>query len=100
MQAIVFDGRLKLTGGRPRPVPARGEALIRVTMAGICNTDMEITKGYLGFRGIMGHEFTGVVEAEGGRSGRLVGKRVVGEINCGCGACDLCLAGLEKHCPQ
>jgi threonine dehydrogenase-like Zn-dependent dehydrogenase len=100
MQAIVFDGRLKLSGDRPKPVPARGEALIRITMAGICNTDMEITKGYLGFRGTIGHEFTGIVEAEGGRSKRLVGKRVVGEINCGCGACGLCLGGLEKHCPH
>ncbi len=54
MQAIVFDGRLRLTGDRPKPVPARGEVLIRIAMAGICNTDMEITKGYLGFRGIIG----------------------------------------------
>jgi alcohol dehydrogenase len=100
MQAIVFDGHLRLAGDRSRPVPARGEALIRIAMAGICNTDMEITKGYLGFRGIMGHEFTGIVEAEGGRAGRFVGKRVVGEINCGCRRCDLCLGGLEKHCPH
>ena len=100
MQAIVFDGRLRLTGDRPKPVPARGEVLIRIAMAGICNTDMEITKGYLGFRGIIGHEFTGVIEGQGGRAGRLVGKRVVGEINCGCRRCDLCLGGLEKHCPH
>ncbi len=100
MRAIVFDGRLKLTGDRQKPVPARGEALIRVAMAGICNTDIEITRGYLGFRGTIGHEFTGIVEKQGGRSGRLVGKRVVGEINCGCGVCGLCLGGLEKHCPD
>jgi len=99
VRAIIFNGRLKLSDDRPKPVPARGEALVRVTMAGICNTDMEIAKGYLGFRGIIGHEFTGFIEAVNGRSKRLVGKRVVGEINCGCGSCDLCLGGLEKHCP-
>ncbi len=97
---MIFDGRLKLAGDRPKPVPANGEALIRITMAGICNTDMEITKGYLGFRGIIGHEFTGVVEAENARARKFVGKRVVGEINCGCGVCSLCLRGLEKHCPR
>ncbi|MBP7527831.1 MAG: alcohol dehydrogenase catalytic domain-containing protein [Syntrophorhabdaceae bacterium] len=100
MKAIVFDGGLTFTHDRQKPMPVSGEALIRVTMAGICNTDMEIIKGYLGFRGIIGHEFTGIVEAVGGRSRRLIGKRVVGEINCGCRRCDLCLAGLEKHCPR
>jgi threonine dehydrogenase-like Zn-dependent dehydrogenase len=100
MKAIVFDERLRFAGNRKKPVPAHGEALIRVTMAGICNTDMEIIKGYLGFHGTIGHEFTGIVEAQGGRSRRLLGKRVVGEINCGCGHCDLCLEGLEKHCPD
>lgn len=100
MKAVVFDGRLRLTNDRPIPSPPHGEALIRVTMAGICNTDIEITKGYLGFKGTMGHEFTGVVEAVGGRSKKLIGKRVVGEINCGCGHCIFCLGGLEKHCPD
>ncbi len=99
MRAIIFNGRLKLSDDCPKPVPASGEALVRVTMAGICNTDMEIAKGYLGFRGIIGHEFTGVVEAVNGRAKKWIGKRVVGEINCGCGSCDLCLGGLEKHCP-
>jgi threonine dehydrogenase-like Zn-dependent dehydrogenase len=67
-------------------------------MAGICGTDMEILKGYKGFRGIPGHEFVGVVERVSGPHSGLVGKRVVGEINCGCGRCDYCLRGMEKHC--
>ncbi|MDD2302979.1 MAG: alcohol dehydrogenase catalytic domain-containing protein [Eubacteriales bacterium] len=100
MKAIVFDGSLRITGIRGKPVPAHGDALIRVSMAGICNTDMEITKGNLGYNGTIGHEFTGIVEAIGGRSKKMVGKRVVGEINCGCGHCDICLKGLEKHCPD
>lgn len=100
MKAVVFDGRLRLINDRPIPSPPHGEALIRVTMAGICNTDLEITKGYLGFHGTIGHEFTGIVEAIGGRSKKLIGKRVVGEINCGCGHCGFCLGGLEKHCPD
>ncbi len=100
MKAIVFDGRLRLTNDRQKPFPVPGDALIRVTMAGICNTDMEITRGYLGFQGTIGHEFTGIVETTGGRSRKLIGKRVVGEINCGCRNCDLCRAGLEKHCPD
>ncbi len=99
MKAILFDGQLRVVDV-PKPVPAPGEALIRVTMAGICNTDLEIMKGYLGFQGIIGHEFTGVVEATAGDAANMTGKRVVGEINCGCGVCDLCLSGLGKHCPR
>ena len=81
----------------PRPAAA-GEALIRVTKSGICNTDIEITRGYAGFEGTIGHEFVGVVE-ESGRS-ELLGKRVVGEINAGCGECPLCIAGDPRHCPR
>ncbi len=99
MKAIVFDGNLKITD-MPKPEPAPGEALIRVGLAGICNTDIEITKGYLGFKGIIGHEFAGTVETAEGPGAAMSGKRVVGEINCGCGACALCVNGLEKHCPQ
>ena len=98
MKAVVFDGKLRVID-MPEPVPAPGEALIRVSMAGICNTDLEIMKGYLGFQGIIGHEFTGIVE-EAPDDPRIQGKRVVGEINCGCGECALCSAGLEKHCPR
>lgn len=98
MKAIVYDGELKIVDV-PMPVPAPGEALIRVSMGGICNTDIEIMKGYLGFRGIIGHEFTGVVEETAGNVKAMAGKRVVGEINCGCGVCGTCRSGLEKHCP-
>jgi threonine dehydrogenase-like Zn-dependent dehydrogenase len=81
------------------PVPAvRGEALVRVTCAGICNTDLEITRGYGGFTGIPGHEFVGVVVQSD--SPDLVGKRVVGEINAGCGRCPDCRAGDSRHCPS
>lgn len=99
MKAIVFDGRLKVVD-IPKPVPASGEVLIRVSVAGICNTDIEIMKGYLGFQGIIGHEFTGIVENAAGDCPGMSGKRVVGEINCGCGICGLCRKGLEKHCPR
>src|SRR6267142_3358725 len=78
--------------------PARvDEALVRVILSGVCNTDLEIARGYAGFKGTIGHEFVGVVEAS--PEGELVGQRVVGEINAGCGQCELCLAGDPRHCP-
>jgi threonine dehydrogenase-like Zn-dependent dehydrogenase len=80
--------------------PPRGEAeaLVRVTLSGICNTDLEIARGYAGFQGTLGHEFVGVVEDAPGAT-ELVGKRVVGEINAGCGRCELCRGGDARHCP-
>jgi len=69
------------------------ESLVRVLLSGICNTDLEIARGYAGFKGTIGHEFVGVVE-----KGDLVGQRVVGEINAGCGECELCRAGDPRHC--
>lgn len=99
MKAVFFDGELKVVD-IPKPAPEGNEVLIRVTMAGICNTDLEIIKGYRGFQGILGHEFTGIVEDAAPNYRNRVGKRVVGEINCGCGACNLCRAGLEKHCDR
>lgn len=79
------------------PKPDRtDEALVRVLLSGICNTDLEIARGYAGFKGTIGHEFVGVVEESG--DGALVGQRVVGEINAGCGECDLCYAGDSRHC--
>ena len=72
------------------------EALVRVLLSGICNTDLEIARGYAGFNGTLGHEFVGVVEDSSDR--KLIGRRVVGEINAGCGACDLCRAGDSRHC--
>ena len=62
MKAVVFDNGLKLENNYPMPEPKAGEALIKVTTIGICNTDYEITKGYMGYKGILGHEFTGIVE--------------------------------------
>ena len=80
-----------------RPVDA-GEALVRVALSGICNTDVEIVRGYAGFEGTIGHEFVGVVESA--LDGSLIGRRVVGEINAGCGHCPLCAAGDSRHCPN
>ena len=79
---------------KPRP---RSEALVRVLLSGICNTDLEIARGYAGFQGTIGHEFVGVVEASADVN--LKGKRVVGEINAGCGKCELCRSGDPRHCP-
>jgi threonine dehydrogenase-like Zn-dependent dehydrogenase len=80
------------------PAPSReGEALVRVTLAGVCNTDIEIVRGYAGHQGTLGHEFVGVAETAPGAP-ELVGRRVVGEINAGCGACELCRAGDSRHC--
>ena len=73
-----------------------GEALVRVLLSGICNTDLEIARGYAGFNGTIGHEFVGVVEASDDRD--LIGQRIVGEINAGCGNCELCRAGDPRHC--
>lgn len=80
-------------------IPQRqpGEALVRVRMAGICNTDLELARGYMGFDGVLGHEFVGVVEACDDPS--WLGARVSGEINLACHACELCLRGLTRHCP-
>ncbi|MDP2996876.1 MAG: alcohol dehydrogenase catalytic domain-containing protein [Bryobacterales bacterium] len=83
---------------RPRPRRPRGSALIRLICGGICNTDLELQRGYYGFRGTPGHEFVGeVIEAD---SAYLTGKRVVGEINLPCGDCDWCRRGLGRHCPR
>ena len=72
------------------------EALVRVLLSGICNTDLEIARGYAGFKGTIGHEFVGVVEEA--PEGSMVGQRVVGEINAGCGTCELCRVGDPRHC--
>ncbi|MGD8939643.1 MAG: alcohol dehydrogenase catalytic domain-containing protein [Gammaproteobacteria bacterium] len=83
----------------PLPELKTGEALIRLRQAGICGTDLQLLKGYYPFIGIPGHEFVGeVVQAP--EAAHLIGKRVVGEINIGCGQCALCHSGLSKHCRQ
>lgn len=98
MKALRFiNNRLGvIETGLPR---AKNEALIRVMRSGICNTDLEIVRGYAGFSGTIGHEFVGVVE-KADDAPEWVGKRVVGEINAGCGVCDLCLKGDSRHCPN
>ena len=96
MLALQFDENglaVRKTAKPDRP----GEALVRVVVAGICNTDLEIVRGYAGFHGTLGHEFVGIVEDSPDGSG--IGQRVVGEINAGCGTCDLCRAGDSRHCP-
>jgi alcohol dehydrogenase len=98
MQALLFDGQLRLANDYPEPTLAPGEALIRPSLVGICNTDIEITRGYMGFRGVLGHEFVGVVQACHDRA--WVGRRVVGEINAACRRCAACARGDESHCPE
>jgi len=98
MQALLFDGQLRLANAYPAPILAPGEALIRPSLVGICNTDIEITRGYMGFRGVLGHEFVGVVQDCEDRA--WVGRRVVGEINAACRRCAVCARGDESHCPE
>ena len=129
MKALRYKDQQLEVADVPRP-DVNGEALVRVTLSGICNTDLEIARGYAGFQGTLGHEFVGVVEsvrADGalarprgpqpgspagvGRLGRaqsteplltrglMPGDRIVGEINAGCGLCDLCRSGDSRHCP-
>lgn len=97
MRALRFDGQLRFVTDAPRP-RREGESLVRVLLAGICRTDIEITRGYAGFRGILGHEFVGVVEASS--NPQLIGRRVVGEINVGCGHCAWCRRSDPRHCPS
>ncbi len=98
MRALHFDNTLSLQTDYPLPQVPNGESLLRVRMAGICNTDLELMRGYMGFRGVLGHEVVGIVEQSDDPS--LVGQRVVGEINANCGRCATCLAGNGTHCPQ
>ncbi len=98
MRGLYYDGKLTFRTDLPEPVPDKGSALVRVSMAGICATDIEITKGYMGFKGIPGHEFAGVVEEC--ENERLVGRRVAGEINIGCGKCKWCREKIQNHCPD
>ncbi|HEX8888249.1 MAG TPA: alcohol dehydrogenase catalytic domain-containing protein [Pyrinomonadaceae bacterium] len=97
MKALRYEQNHLSVAEVARPLSA-GEALVRVTLSGICNTDVEIVRGYAGFEGTIGHEFVGVVESAPDKS--LMNRRVVGEINAGCGACPLCAAGDPRHCPN
>jgi threonine dehydrogenase-like Zn-dependent dehydrogenase len=98
MRAIVLDRELRLRADYPKPAPASGESIVRVTLAGVCGTDLELARGYMSFRGVPGHEFVGRVESSGDPA--LRGQRVVGEINAACGRCEFCIAGRERHCEQ
>lgn len=126
MRALVLeDGHLGLCADAPQPEPAADDALIRVSLAGICSTDLELVKGYAGgFRGVLGHEFVGVVVDAASGSGQYpvssgqwsdsshlvssgttgvaewVGRRVVGTINLGCRRCAVCLGEGPEHCPN
>ena len=88
--------KLALRNDLADPEPAAGESLVRVTLSGICNTDLELCRGYYPFRGVLGHEFVGVVDASPDLS--MVGRRVVGEINAVCHNCSTCNAGRTTHC--
>jgi threonine dehydrogenase-like Zn-dependent dehydrogenase len=98
MKALHWDGqKLTFKVSQPSPEPARDHALVRVRLAGICATDLQIFKGYMGFRGVPGHEFVGET-VEG--PAPFIGKRVVGEINFACGRCEFCRRGLGRHCAK
>jgi len=94
MKALIFDSSLHLATV-PDPVPRKGEALIKILYSSICNTDLEIIKGYMGFQGIPGHEFVGRVV---NKESLFYGHRVVGEINCSCGKCLMCRTKRRSHC--
>ncbi len=95
MRAVFLgpDG-MRYIPDHPDPRPLAGETVVRVLLAGICETDLQLVRGYMQFRGVPGHEFVGIAE-----SGPFCGRRVVGEINCSCGTCDFCRKDLANHCP-
>ena len=97
MKATFFDGKQMIFDNN-YPDPNFDETIVRVNLAGICGTDLEILDGYMQYNGILGHEFVGVIEKS--NNSDLIGKRVVGEINAGCGKCDSCVNGMERHCPS
>ena len=97
MKATCFNGK-NMNYDESYPDPKSDEVLVRVNLAGICGTDLEILDGYMAYNGILGHEFVGTVEKS--ENSELIGKRVVGEINAGCGTCDFCEKGLGRHCPN
>lgn len=97
MRAIFFNGKEPtLREDYPKPSLRQGETIIRVSLAGICGTDLEILQGYESFHGVLGHEFVGIIEES--IQENMIGKRVVGEINCACHNCDFCATGLTRHC--
>jgi len=97
MKAAYFNGK-KMIFDQNYPEPDSAETLVRVDLAGICGTDLEILDGYMKYDGILGHEFVGTVKQS--KNSKLIGKRVVGEINAGCGVCSSCKIGMSRHCPN
>src|SRR3984957_10452159 len=96
MRAIVLDrDGVAARTDHPEPTLRNGEVMVRVLRAGICETDLQLIRGYMGFCGVLGHEVVGVAE-----SGPYAGRRVVGEINCSCWQCVTCLSGRPTHCPN
>ena len=99
MRALYLDKTLTLREDYAAPTPPPGEALVRVRLTGVCNTDLELVRGYMSFRGVPGHEFVGeVVRCDS--APEWIGQRVVGEINAACGQCETCRAGRPTHCPH
>ena len=103
MKALLFDKaqQLHLDLHYPEPQIKPGEALVKVRRAGICNTDLEITRGYMAYEGVLGHEFVGTVTSVASTEDKQwLGRRVVGEINAACGQCPTCRANRPTHCPN
>ena len=99
MRALYLDKTLTLCEDYATPTPPPGEALVHVRLAGVCNTDLELVRGYMSFFGVPGHEFVGeVVQCDS--APEWIGQRVVGEINAACGQCETCRAGRPTHCPH
>jgi len=97
MLALLCENPPRLASDHPEPTRAPGEVLIGLRLAGVCDTDLQLARGYMGYRGVLGHEFVGeVLEAD---DARLLGKRVVADINASCGTCAACVAGDGHHCP-
>ena len=99
MRAVSFKDQTISFLDKPRPEVDAGEVLLKPIMAGVCNTDIELFMGYYQFEGVPGHEFISIVEKSPGNP-QLEGRRVVAEINCGCGQCNWCKAGNQRHCPS
>jgi threonine dehydrogenase-like Zn-dependent dehydrogenase len=93
MRAIHLDGQPTFRADYPDPRASASDVLVRVLTAGVCETDLQLVRGYMGYSGVLGHEFVGVAE-----SGPYAGRRVVGEINCSCGGCSMCVRDLPTHC--
>lgn len=99
MKAVLFKGKHISIIEKPISAIRDEEALLKTSMVGICNTDIELFNGYYDFEGIPGHEFVGIVDQVHQQTS-LIGKRVIADINCGCGECNYCISGDERHCPK